>query len=147
LRFIFAAVAGRGQRGGERPRAHDRGVQRRVHGRNLPSLARSLARSPAVAAFDSPEWSAGGTAQAVAVWYISPMDEERIRRARAEAEVARLSEEVELLAAERRRLSLRNERLSAALYVLRDRERDEVVQELIEDALAYDGREPDFSEH
>lgn len=56
--------------------------------------------------------------------------------------MARLGEEVELLAAERRRLSLRNERLSAALYVLRDRERDEVVQELIEDALAYDGREP-----
>jgi hypothetical protein len=75
------------------------------------------------------------------------MDEERIRRARAEAEVARLREEVEVLAAERRRLSLRNERLSAALYVLRDRERDEVVQELIEDALAYDGREPDVPEH
>jgi hypothetical protein len=75
------------------------------------------------------------------------MDEERIRRARAEAEVARLAEEVEQLAAERRRLSLRNERLSAALYVLRDRERDEVVQELIEDALAYDGREPDLTEH
>jgi hypothetical protein len=79
----------------------------------------------------------------VAVWYIAAMDDERLRRARAEAEVARLDEEVELLAAERRRLSLRNERLSAVLYVLRDRERDAVVQDLIEDALAFDGREPD----
>jgi hypothetical protein len=60
--------------------------------------------------------------------------------------VARLREEVELLATERRRLGLRNERLSAALYVLRDRERDEVVQELIEDALAFDGREQDSPE-
>jgi hypothetical protein len=30
--------------------------------------------------------------------------------------------------------------------VLRDRERDEVVQELIEDALAFDGRELDSPE-
>jgi hypothetical protein len=72
------------------------------------------------------------------------MDDERIRRARAEAEVARLGQEVELLAAERRRLALRNDRLSAVLYVLRDRERDEAVQELIEDALAFDGRELDL---
>lgn len=58
-------------------------------------------------------------------------------------EVAQLQREVDLLAAERLRLSRKNERLTAALFVLRDRERDEVVQSLIEDALGFDGLEPE----
>ena len=77
------------------------------------------------------------------------MDDERLRRARAEVEAAQLRHEVELLASERLRLSRRNERLTAALCVLRDRERDEVVQSLIEDALGFDGREsepPSYSD-
>ena len=78
------------------------------------------------------------------------MDDERLRRARAELEAAQLQRELEMLSAERLRLSRKNERLTAALCVLRDRERDAVVQDLIEDALGFDGREsepPAYAEH
>ena len=71
------------------------------------------------------------------------MDEERLRRARAEAHLAEAREELSRLKDERARLSAKNERLVAVLYVLRDREADELVRDLIEDALAFDGREAD----
>jgi hypothetical protein len=68
------------------------------------------------------------------------MDEERVRRARAEAQLASREDELDRLEAERARLSAKNERLMAVLYVLRDREADDVVRDLIEDALGFDGR-------
>lgn len=71
------------------------------------------------------------------------MDEERLRRARAEAHLAEARDELSRLKDERARLSAKNERLVAVLYVLRDREADDVVRDLIEDALGFDGRESD----
>jgi predicted nuclease with TOPRIM domain len=68
------------------------------------------------------------------------MDEERVRRARAEAQLANLQDDLERLEAERERLLAKNERLMSVLYVLRDRETDDVVRDLIEDALGFDGR-------
>lgn len=69
------------------------------------------------------------------------MDNDRLRWVRAEAELEQLRHELERLSAERLRLGRKNERLSAVLCILRERERDETVASLIEDALGFDGRE------
>jgi hypothetical protein len=69
------------------------------------------------------------------------MDHDRLRGARAEAEAQELRRELERLSAERLRLGRKNERLSAVLCILRERERDETVASLIEDALGFDGTE------
>jgi hypothetical protein len=77
------------------------------------------------------------------------MDHDRLRRARAEAEAQELRSELERLSAERLRLGRKNERLVAVLCILRERERDETVASLIEDALGFDGAEsepPDCTE-
>jgi hypothetical protein len=71
------------------------------------------------------------------------MDSDRLRRAEAEAEAGLLRDEVARLAEERLRLLRKNEQLTRALHVLRDMGLDEPRQELVEDALGYDGREPD----
>lgn len=71
------------------------------------------------------------------------MDSDRLRRAEAEAEAGLLRDEVARLAEERLRLLRKNEQLISALHVLRATGLDEAMQELVEDALGYDGREPD----
>jgi hypothetical protein len=74
------------------------------------------------------------------------MDSDRLRRAEAEAEAGLLRDEVARLAAERLRLLRKNEQLTRALHVLREGGLDQAMHELVEDALGYDGREPDLDE-
>ena len=69
------------------------------------------------------------------------MDNDRLRWVRAEAELHELRFELERLSEERLRLGRKNERLAAVLCILREREHDETVAGLIEDALGFDGRE------
>jgi hypothetical protein len=74
------------------------------------------------------------------------MDSDRLRRAEAEAEAGLLRDEVARLAEERLRLLRKNEQLTRALHVLREGGLDQAMQELVEDALDYDGREPELGE-
>jgi hypothetical protein len=74
------------------------------------------------------------------------MESDRLRRAEAEAEALQLREDVERLEEERLRLTRRNERLISALYTIRDNGLDEALQYVVEDALGFDGREPDLHE-
>jgi hypothetical protein len=78
--------------------------------------------------------------------YRAAMDSDRLRRAEAEAEAGLLRDEVARLAEERLRLLRKNEQLTRALHVLREAGLDEAMQELVEDALGCDGREPDLGE-
>lgn len=72
------------------------------------------------------------------------MDGDRLRRAEAEAEAVLLRQELTRLEDERERLARKNERLTSALHTLRDGGLDEAMQQLVEDALGFDGREPDL---
>lgn len=70
------------------------------------------------------------------------MVDERLLRARAEAEAEELREELSLLQEERLRLARRNERLTGVLLGLRaDPASSESMQLSIDDALDYDGRD------
>lgn len=70
------------------------------------------------------------------------MVDERLLRARAEAEAEELQDEVSRLQDERLRLSRRNERLTSVLLELRaDPETSDSAQQRIDDALDYDGRD------
>jgi hypothetical protein len=70
------------------------------------------------------------------------MADERLLRARAEAEAEELREELSLLQEERLRLARRNERLTGVLLSLRaDPASSESLLLSIEDALDYDGRD------
>ena len=72
------------------------------------------------------------------------MDSDRLRRAEAEAQVAQLRDELSRLSDERLRLTRKNERLTYTLCVLRESGLEEVMQQFVEDALGFDGREPDL---
>lgn len=78
--------------------------------------------------------------------YSAAMDSDRLRRAEAEAEAGLLRDEVARLSEERLRLLRKNEQLTRALHVLREAGLDEAMQELVEDALGFDGREPALNE-
>jgi hypothetical protein len=85
-------------------------------------------------------------ATAAGLSYSAAMDSDRLRRAEAEAEAGLLRDEVARLAEERLRLLRKNEQLTRALHVLREGGLDQAMQELVEDALGYDGREPELGE-
>ena len=70
------------------------------------------------------------------------MVDERLMRARAEAEAEELRDEAGRLQDERLRLSRRNERLTSLLLELRaDSASSEGMQQRIDEALDYDGRD------
>lgn len=72
----------------------------------------------------------------------SPMVDERLLRARAEAEADELRVELERLREERLRLARRNERLVTVLLELRSElASSDEASARIDDALDYDGRE------
>jgi hypothetical protein len=73
------------------------------------------------------------------------MSDERLLRARAEAEAEELREELSILQEERLRLARRNERLLGVLLSIRaDPASSERMRLSIEDALDYDGRDVQF---
>ena len=68
------------------------------------------------------------------------MVDERVLRARAEAEAEELRDELGRMAEERLRIARRNERLTSTLLELRAAaETSEGMQQQIDDALDYDG--------
>lgn len=72
----------------------------------------------------------------------SRMDDQRVLRARAEAEAEELRDELARMAEERLRIARRNERLTGVLLELRAApEASEGMQQQIDDALDYDGRD------
>ena len=85
-------------------------------------------------------------ATAARLSYSATMDSDRLRRAEAEAEAVLLRDEVARLSEERLRLLRKTEQLARALHILREAGLDESMQELVEDALGCDGREPEPSE-